>query len=213
MNLGDLLPAPLLWWASVAVLSAALALAVLSAPWRALLARRERQHALGLTIILLPMLWSMSPGLPAGVKLQLIGMTAVTLIFGWQLALVAGLIAAGVMGVVGTWSLATLPVNAVLVVLVPLVVTVAVLAAANRLRRTNLFVYMLGVGFGGSMLAILGSLLVGTWLVGPGLDHAVVMLMAFPEGFLNGTIVSALTVFHPDLVRTYDDVRYLGKRR
>ena len=78
MNLGELLPAPLLWWASVAALGAALALAILSAPWRALLARRERQHALGLAIILLPMLWSMSPGLPAGVKLQLIGMTAVS---------------------------------------------------------------------------------------------------------------------------------------
>ena len=45
------------------------------------------------------------------------------------------------------------------------------------------------------------------------LDHAVVLLVTFPEGFLNGTLISAFAVFYPDMVKTYDDVRYLGKPR
>jgi len=213
LNLGNLSPV-LEWtiWAS-ALLLAAVAAAVVSAPWRELMAREERKNALGAAIVLLPLLWSMSPELEAGVRLQLLGMTTVTLIFGWQLAIIAGVMAGLVLTVVGTWSLPALPVNLALTVLVPVLVTTLLLAAADKLPRTNLFVYLLGVGFGGGILAILGSFLVGNWLLEPGLDHAVVMLMAFPEGFLNGCLVSAFTVFHPDLVRTYDDVRYLGEPR
>ncbi len=213
MNLGTLSPVAA-WtvWSTALMLFAALT-AVVSAPWRELLAQQERKNALGVAIVLLPLLWSMSPELAAGVKLQLLGMTTVTLIFGWQLAIIAGGMAGLVLAVVGTWSLAALPINLALVVLVPVLVTSLLLAAADKLPRTNLFVYLLGVGFGGGILAILGSFLVGNWLLNPGLDHAVVMLMAFPEGFLNGCLVSAFTVFHPDLVRTYDDVRYLGEPR
>ena len=43
--------------------------------------------------------------------------------------------------------------------------------------------------------------------------HPLVLLLTFPEGFLNGAVISALTVFYPDIVKTYDDVRYLGKPR
>lgn len=60
----------------------------------------------------------------------------------------------------------------------------------------------------------MASLWAGTvLLLDPDLDHALVMLLTFPEGFLNGALISALTVFYPDIVRTYDDVRYLGKPR
>jgi uncharacterized membrane protein len=140
-------------------------------------------------------------------------MTTVTLVFGWQLALIAGAIAALVLLIVGSWSLVALPVNLTLIALVPVAVTMIVLSGANRLRRTNVFVYMLGVGFFGSTMAMLMTLWVGALMLGPDLDHALVLLMAFPEGFLNGTLVTALTVFYPDIVKTYDDVRYLGKPR
>ena len=211
MNLGEMTPEPALIWFCLVLYLTALLLAIVMAPWRQILAHNERQRALGLVIATLPMLWSMSPGLPGSVGFQLLGMTTVTLVFGWQLALVAASIAGLVMWVVGSWPVEALPVNLLLVVLVPVVVTSAVLAGANLLRRTNLFVYMLGVGFLGSMLALLGSLWVGTLLLNPDLDHALVLLLTFPEGFLNGTLISALTVFYPDIVRTYDDVRYLGK--
>ena len=211
MNLGDLIPDPYLSRAALMLLLPILLAAVLGAPWKALLARRERQNALGVAIICLPLLWSMSPELPGGARLQLLGMTTVALIFGWQLALIAGTLAAAVLIVVGTWPLQAVTLNLMLVVVVPVAVTMGVLWLANRLRRTNLFIYMLGVAFGGSMLGLATSFLVGSWLFEPGLDHAVVLLITFPEGFLNGCLISAFTVFYPELVRTYDDVRYLGK--
>ncbi len=39
------------------------------------------------------------------------------------------------------------------------------------------------------------------------------MLILFPEGFINGAVVSALAVFAPELLRSYDDERYLGRGR
>ncbi len=213
MNLGTIHPDPSLTRAALIVLVPLFLAALLRAPWRELAARQERMSAFGVAMVVLPMLWSMSPELPGGMKLHLLGMTAITLVFGWHLAMFAGVMAALVMVVVGSWPLPSLPFNLLLTVAVPVTVSAGVLAAANRLRRTNLFVYMLGVGFFGSMLAIGATLTLGNWLLDARLDHAVVMLLTFPEGFINGAVISALTVFYPELVRTYDDVRYLGRPR
>ncbi len=213
MNLGLATPDPDLTRWVAWMLAPLLLAALIRAPWRALMARRERMRALGVSIAVLPLLWSMSPPLPGGVHLHLLGMTTVTLVFGWQLALLAGLLAALVLLFVGNWALPALPLNYLLTVAVPVLVSALVLAAADKLPRTNLFVYMLGVGFFGSMAAIGATLALGSRLLDTGLDHALVMLLTFPEGFVNGMVVSALTVFYPDLVRTYDDERYLGKPR
>ena len=213
MNVGFTTPDPELTRLLLWLLAPLLLATVVTAPWRALMARQERMTALGVSIAVLPLLWSMSPPLPGGIYLHLLGMTTVTLIFGWQLALLAGLLAGGVLVFVGNWPLPALPINYLLTVAIPVLVSAAILGAANRLRRTNLFVYMLGVGFFGSMAALGATLMLGNHLFDTGLDHALVMLLTFPEGFVNGAIISALTVFYPELVRTYDDERYLGKPR
>ena len=59
MNLGDLIPDPYLSRAALMLLLPILLAAVLGAPWKALLARRERQNALGVAIICLPLLLSL----------------------------------------------------------------------------------------------------------------------------------------------------------
>jgi len=35
-------------------------------------------------------------------------------------------------------------------------------------------------------------------------------LLLFPEGFINGMVITALTVFYPDLVKTFDDEHYFS---
>jgi uncharacterized membrane protein len=37
-----------------------------------------------------------------------------------------------------------------------------------------------------------------------------IFLLLFPEGFINGMLVTTLTVFYPDLVKTFDDRHYLA---
>jgi uncharacterized membrane protein len=211
MNIGTVTPDPALATASAWLLVPLCLAVLLRAPWRQLMAEQERMNALGVAILVLSLLWSMSPELQGGEKLHLLGMTTVTLVFGWQLAIFAGAMAGLVLLVVGNWSPETFALNLLLTVVVPVAVTSFVLLLAERLRRTNLFVYMLGVGFAGSMLAIGASLWLASYLLGTELDHALVLLITFPEGFINGAVISALTVFAPELMRTYDDERYLGK--
>jgi uncharacterized membrane protein len=185
--------------------------ALVSAPWRTLIGRNERQHAFLATVLLLPLLWLMRFEVPGGVQLHLLGMTTVTLVFGWQLALVLGALSGLALLALGSWSADLLPLNLVLSVLLPTLVTVTLLWVINRLRRTNLFVYLLGLGFAGGSLSLFVSMQVGGWLMGPDFDHAVTLLLIFPEGFLNGTLVTALTVFYPRIMRTYDESRYLDE--
>ena len=213
MNLGANAPDHELARIALFIVVPLVILALWRAPWRALMAGQERMSALGAAIAVLPLLWSMSPELSGGEKLHLLGMTTVTLMFGWQLAIFAGVVAGLILLLVGSWSVDGLAFNLMLTVAVPVLVSTAVLYAANRLQRTNLFVYMLGVGFVGSMAALGASMWLGSALLGTDLDHALVMLMVFPEGFINGAVVSALAVFAPELVRTYDDERYLGRGR
>lgn len=185
--------------------------ALITAPWRSLLASNERQHMFLATALLLPLLWLMRFEMPGGVQLHLLGMTTVTLVFGWQLGLVLGAMSGLVLLALGSWSPALLALNLVLTVLLPTLVTVTLLWLINRLRRTNLFVYLLGLGFAGGGLSLFASLQAGGWLMGPDFDHAVTLLLIFPEGFLNGTLVTALAVFYPRIMRTYDETRYLDE--
>ena len=81
------------------------------------------------------------------------------------------------------------------------------------------FVYILGAGFGGGALVtlVLGVL---AFLIfwSRGLDAAagtlfewwpLLFLLMFSEGFINGMCVSALAVFYPDWLKTFDDRFYL----
>lgn len=199
------LPGPL-----VALSLAILLLALLRAPWVRLAQRPERQHAFFAGLLLLPILWVGTISVAQDVRVHLLGITPLVLIFGWELAVVLGLCATLALGLLGQWPMASTPLHAFLAVIVPVAVTQGLLWAADRLPRTNLFVYLLGVGFMGGTLSMVASLLIDARLQQWHADHALVLLLAFPEGFIAGTIVTALTIFYPSIMRTYDDERYLG---
>jgi uncharacterized membrane protein len=88
------------------------------------------------------------------------------------------------------------------------------------MRSNNLFLYLLGVGFGGGILAMLVTIVAALALLllcgqqawaGEALENwPLIVLILFPEGFINGMIVTTLTVFYPQLVKTFDERHYLG---
>ncbi len=199
---------------SLALLGGLILAAVIAsvrAPWRALLGESARQHTFMVCILLLALLWMGGIQVQGGTRLHLLGITPVVLIFGWELALLVGYLAAVLLTVLGYWAWPALAPEIFLSVLIPVAVTRFLLWLAELLPRTNLFVYLLGVGFAGGMFSMLATLLIGSWLQAWDLDHALALLLAFPEGFISGAIVTALAVFFPSIMRTYDDVRYLGE--
>ena len=92
------------------------------------------------------------------------------------------------------------------------------------LRKTefqNLFLYTLGAGFIGAALSVLAIaaavlliLLVSQQpsLLQDALANGFLLLpMMFSEAFVNGMIVTSLTVFFPDVMKTFDQDFYLGE--
>ncbi len=164
-----------------------------------------------LCMALLAVLWLGGIQVQDNVMVHLLGLTPVVLIFGWELALLCGYLAAVVLALLGFWPWAALPLEILLSVLVPVVVTQGLLWLADLLPRTNLFVYLLGVGFLGGVFSMLATLSMASHIQGWSLDHPLALLLAFPEGFISGAVVTALTIFAPSIMRTYDDIRYLGE--
>ena len=165
-------------------------------------------------------LWLMSFSVIEGVRVHFLGVTALTLVLGWRFAIVAGSAAVVVYTLAIGESATSIPVSWLLTVAVPATVTRWLVHQLRNARSQNLFIYMLGAGFGGGALSSLAATVAAVvvlWLAGQQTMVALALenwpaalLLLFPEGFINGMIVSALTVFYPDLLKTFDDKHYLA---
>jgi len=206
--------------ASSLLMLVACAAAALVAPWASIRAVPARLHlVLGGAFSCL-LLWLMSVHMVEELWLHFIGVSCLVMLLGLRLALLAGALSSILYAIIVGESLLGVPMAWTLTVLLPGVVSRLVLYVVARLRSKNLFLYMLGGGFCGGMLAMLamvaGSLLV-FWLIGAqdwlqaALENwPLISLVLFPEGFINGMVITTLTVFYPQLVKTFDDIHYLG---
>lgn len=210
------------FWLSFAVglvMLTCVTMAALSADWSALWAATERQHVLLGGLLALMFLWLLTLQVIEGVWIHLLGVTSLTLIVGWRFTtLGATLVLFGYLW----WQqqpLLTAPLAWLFSVLVPATTTRLLAHFLRQYGLRNLFVYMLGAGFGGGLLSVLVLALLALpifWLIGQS-DLVImalenwpfILLLMFPEGFINGMLVTAFTVFYPDVVKTFNADYYL----
>lgn len=205
---GWLLYLPLLGWA------------LWRAPWLELCSDLRRQHLLGGTALVLFLLWLVRRDFDSGLSYHFIGMTAVTLLLDWPLAVLAGCVAQLGMVALGRQDLAALGVNGLLLVAIPVAVTEICALRVERAQPRNLFVYIFFSGFFAAALAVLlcvGAGFAVLWMDGlfpmpPWLGDFIgyLWLVMFPEAFINGMLVTALVVFYPDWLETFNRSRYLA---
>ncbi|WP_390616641.1 energy-coupling factor ABC transporter permease [Maricurvus nonylphenolicus] len=193
--------------------------AAIKAPWHALTARQERQHLLFFSLLFYSFFWSMDIHAGEQLRFHLLGVTTAVLVFGWHLAVVIGCAAIALSGVWLGVELQTLGTEALFTVIIPVTLVQGIFHLVSAIPNINLFAYTIGVGFLGSVLSVL--LLSGlAWMYinlfgSDGLATTfneygyILLLMAFPEGFINGAMVSMLAVFRPDLLRTLDEKRLI----
>lgn len=215
----ELLSATSLWFGWLVYLPLLL-WALWRAPWVELFSDQRRQHLLFGTVLALFLLWLVRRDFASGLSYHFIGMTVVTLLLDWPLAVLCGLAAQLGLLAMGRQDLAALGLNGILLVLIPVLVTEICAQLVERRQPRNLFVYIFCCGFFPAALAVLFSLLVGLgvlWLDGlyvmpPWLDDfaGYLWLIMFPEAFINGTLVSGLVVFYPDWLETFNRTRYLS---
>lgn len=206
-------------WAGWLIYLPVLVWSVARAPWFELFSDLRRQHLLFGTMLALFLLWLVRRDFASGLSFHFIGMTAVTLLLDWPLAILAGLVAQIGLVLLGRQDLAALGVNGLLMVALPVLIAETCALMVERRQPRNLFVYIFFSGFFPAAFTAATMLLTGTfllWMDGlfpmpPWLEDFApyLWLVMFPEAFINGTVVAALVVFYPDWLETFNRSRYL----
>jgi len=207
--------------ASGALAAVALGLAALSAPWRVWLEDRERQWVWLLSLGLLVGIWSMKAGITPGLSLRFLLVSALTLMHGWQLAVIGGAMTLAVLAVVGQASWTAFGAGLLCVVIVPALFTAWLHELVHARLPHNYFIYFFVTVFVGSALAynLAGLTRVGILAASGSLDaahvgpeyFAVLPLMSFGEAFVNGVVMAMTVVYRPQWVMSFDDRMYLRR--
>jgi uncharacterized membrane protein len=216
------------FWAYGAFFPYALLLlwAVRTAPWKRL-ADNGQMHVWMGTIVVLAVVWSLKAGAKPGLHLHLLGVTAFTLMFGRQLAMIglslvlaAVTFNAGLKGIEG-WQVFAL--NALALIIVPVFIAHAVLRFVEHYLPPNIFVYFfVAAFFGGALAAVSSGLFSGLLFWGAGIysfdllmsDYLIFyILLGFAEAWLNGAAITLMVVYYPRWVGSFDDRRYLWQKK
>ena len=208
LTLGWLIYLPVLLWA------------IVRAPWVELFSDNRRQHLLFGTVFALFLLWLVRRDFDTGVSYHFIGMTAVTLLLDWPLAIVGALVAQLGLVLLGRQDLVAVGVNGALLILLPVLITECVAILVERAQPRNPFVYIFCSGFFAAALSALLCLTLsltllwydGLFAMPEWLEDFIgyLWLLIFPEAFINGMVVSALVVFCPEWLETFNRTRYLS---
>ncbi|NEX21277.1 molecular chaperone DnaJ [Thiorhodococcus mannitoliphagus] len=209
---------PLLLWVLIALFALSFLLALRLAPWRKLKEPEQANVFFGASVALL-LLWHLETQVQPGLSYHLLGVTAVTLMFGWSLAVVSATLAlAGVtLNTGGAWK--DFAVNAFLAGVVPITLTQFALILIRWYLPKQFFVYVLINGFvTAGLVAACAAYLAIALLVMSGAYSFAEMgekvipffpLMFMPEAFLNGWAMVVLVAFKPGWVYSFSDEQYL----
>jgi len=196
-------------------------LALRSAPWWQLY-EPGRLHLFGASVLGITVLWSLSAGITPGLSLHYLAVTTLTLMFGWQFALLAVSLALVLVALFTAQHWVSLPLVALLSGVVPVLVSHGVLRLVERTLPPHPFIYLYLCAFAGGALAILASMLAVSALLSVmgvyPLDRITgeyliyLPLLVLPEAILNGIMVTAMVMLKPQWLSTWSDERYIRGR-
>lgn len=205
-------------WVATGLYLLVLVPALLTAPWPRFRYKETVHVFLGSCVGLL-VLWHITTTTFPGLNYHYIGATLLTLMFGWQLALVAfSLVYLGMM-LNGNSDWQTLPLNILITGLVPIMATQFIYRLVDRKLPNHFFVYIFLNAFFGAGLAVVVMISVASGILILGGVYSFhyllqeyypfIPLMVFPEGFITGMLISMMVAMTPSWVCTFDDARYL----
>lgn len=204
--------------ASLVAGAAATALAVRLAQWRRLFDNEQSNVYFGALVAML-VLWMLRTEVVDGLVFHLSAVTALTLMFGWSLAVIGGcLVLLGItLAGLGGWS--GFGPSLLLEVVLPATLTQAVLVVVRSVLPRHFFVYIFVNAFlAGGVVGVVSAFFTAIALATGGaygwsdLQNTVFPffpLMFFPEAFLNGWVMTLLVVFKPRWVGSFRDEEYL----
>lgn len=195
-----------------------MAWAVVKAPW-GLLAKNLLIPVYVGGLLLLAGLWSMQIGPSTGPGLHFLGLSTMVLVFGPALALAGGSIVLSALTAMDVVDLYSFGINGLVAIALPIALASRLHSLVYYYFPKHYFVYVLISAHFASMLVIAAVMLVSAVMVAlvglppkPALvdDYLIFMPIAMlPEGFINGAIMTMLTAYRPQWVRSFDDRDYI----
>ncbi|MGL6518021.1 energy-coupling factor ABC transporter permease [Aeromonas caviae] len=179
------------------------------------------QHlCLGGAIVLVP-LWTLRAGLHEGLEIHFLGLTSLTLLLGWRLALLAPCLTLLLLAYFGVIPLADIGWQALIGVALPVATSWLLFLGSWAWLPHHLFVYLFVAAFLGGALSISTKVIASALLMrvsGTYSWHTISAdylsiwpLLLFPEALLNGMTMTLLAVYRPHWVNTFFDREYLGR--
>ena len=214
----DLLPVSLMWAGNVLMLALVI-LAIKKFSFTELLNNKPSQNVLFGAMVALLLIWKIKAGISPGLGFHHLGATMFTLMFGWPLALL-GLSTIMLASVLLQHNeVLSLGINGLLSVAIPVFVSYGILRLSQKRLPDNFFIYIFVAAFFGAGIAVAASRLSAiallslvqaypdSQLVTESLVY--VPLFMFPEAFVTGMLTSAMVIYKPEWVMTFDDERYI----
>ncbi|MGB0866621.1 MAG: energy-coupling factor ABC transporter permease [Granulosicoccaceae bacterium] len=202
----------------MAVYFALLLLAIRYVDWRALARDTGLQHRLGVAAALLIVLWSLRAGISDGLEIHFFMVSALHLVFGWQLAMLVVTVALLALTVLGSADWYSLGLSGIVSGVLPILCTFAFWKLHKAKTPHNPFAFIFLVASLGAVVAtVVSALFLSTvlWLNGDvtltQLQNELwifLPLMALPEGAINGMLIAAMIVYVPDWVKLFEERRY-----
>ncbi len=171
-------------------------------------------------VVSLIVLWHLRGEIQPGLYFHLLGVTTITLMFGWSLALVAASLAllATCLNTGHGWE--GFIISVYTVAILPITLTQVLLVLIRSWLPKHFFIYVLVNGFltawvvayAGGYAAVNLLVMSGAYTMAQ-LNATIIPffpLMFFPEAILNGWIITILVLFCPGWVHSFSDEQYLN---
>ncbi|WP_406663293.1 energy-coupling factor ABC transporter permease [Gallaecimonas sp. GXIMD1310] len=167
------------------------------------------------------LLWLIQAGIEPGLEVHFLGLTTVTLMLGWRLALLVALLPLALLTLAGIEQWQDMGVNALAGIAVPVLGSEGVRQLVYHYLPHHLFIYFFCAGFFNGALALVAQMLAmaGWFYWGAGLsgeqiysNYLLLMpLLAFPEALLNGMAVTIMAIYRPHWLKEFHDSDYLNQ--
>jgi len=166
----------------------------------------------------LMLLWFMKAGIRAGMEYHFLGATLLTLMFGWQLAILGAAIEVAVLVAMDVIQWQVFAVNVFLMGVIPVIISSTILWLVERIENNHFIIYFFVGAFANAALTVAASVYIASmFMVAVGAYTysyisyeylPYIFLMIYPEAFLTGMVIIIMIVNYPQWIRSFDDNKY-----
>lgn len=159
------------------------------------------------------LLWQIGIPLP-GMELHVLGVTVMTLMFGWEFALLGGAITLGLHVLLHSVPYLLWGTKALVLLVTPIATSYVFARLIQRYLPLHFFVYVYICAFAGGALSMLVHALMARPFFRPVVEFEGIspllpwVLMMFAEGFFSGGLLTLMVVYRPTWVVSFNDELY-----